>query len=87
MVLQLGWNPGRRDLYTDPEALQHAPHLPVLQRALQAAQPRPVLPYYPQLSAIAQRRLNGALAGRYDAATALQEAEREIAALLARYGM
>jgi multiple sugar transport system substrate-binding protein len=85
MVLQLGWNPGRRDLYNDPDVLQQVRHIQVLQHALQAAQPRPVLPYYPQLSAITQRRLNGALAGRYDAATALREAEEEIAALLARY--
>lgn len=87
MLLRLGWNPGRRDLYADPEVLQHAPHLPVLQKALQTAKPRPVLPYYSQLSAIVQGRLNSVLAGRYAAAGALREAEREIAILLARYGM
>jgi multiple sugar transport system substrate-binding protein len=87
MLLRLGWNPGRRDLYADPEVLQHAPHLPVLQQALQTAKPRPVLPYYSQLSAIVQGRLNSVLAGRYAAAGALREAEREIAILLARYGM
>jgi multiple sugar transport system substrate-binding protein len=86
MVLRLGWNPGRRDLYTDAEVLQHAPHLQVLQKALQIATPRPMLPYYPQLSVIVQRHINNVLAGRVDAASALQEAEREIAALLARYG-
>jgi multiple sugar transport system substrate-binding protein len=87
MVLHQGWNPGRQDLYTDPELLQHVPHLPVLQQALQAALPRPVVPYYPQLSAIAQRRLNSALAGRATAAEALREAEQEIHALLSRYGL
>jgi trehalose/maltose transport system substrate-binding protein len=86
MVRQLGWNPGRRDLYTDPELLRQAPHLPVLQQALQAAKPRPLVPYYSPLSAIVQQRLNGVLAGRYEAANALQAGEREIAALLARYG-
>jgi multiple sugar transport system substrate-binding protein len=86
MVLRLGWNPGRRDLYTDAEILQQAPHLQVLQQALRIATPRPVLPYYPQISVIAQRRINGVLARRSDAASALYEAEREIAALLARYG-
>jgi multiple sugar transport system substrate-binding protein len=86
MILRLGWNPGRRDLYTDPEVLQQAPHLQVLQQALQVATPRPLLPYYPQLSVIAQRRINGVLARRIDATSALHEAEREIAALLARYG-
>jgi multiple sugar transport system substrate-binding protein len=85
MVLRLGWNPGRRDLYTDPEVLQRAPHLQVLQKALQIATPRPLLPYYPQLSVIAQRWINRVLAGKADAATALREADREIAALLARY--
>jgi multiple sugar transport system substrate-binding protein len=85
MVLRLGWNPGRRDLYTDPEILQQAPHLQVLQQALQIATPRPLLPYYPQLSVIAQRRINDVLARRTDAASALQAAEQEIADLLARY--
>ena len=86
MVLRLGWNPGRRDLYTDAEILQQAPHLQVLQQALRIVTPRPLLPYYPQLSVIVQRRINGVLARRIDAASALHEAEQEIAALLARYG-
>jgi multiple sugar transport system substrate-binding protein len=60
--------------------------LQVLQQALQIATPRPLLPYYPQVSAIAQRWINAVLAGRVDAAAALQAADREIAALLARYG-
>lgn len=86
MVLRLGWNPGRRDLYTDPEILQRAPHLPVLQKALEIATPRPLLPYYPQLSVIAQRHINGVLAGRKNVSSALPEADQEIASLLGRYG-
>jgi multiple sugar transport system substrate-binding protein len=86
MVLRLGWNPGRRDLYTDAEILQRAPHLPVLQKALEIATPRPLLPYYPQLSVIAQRHINGVLAGRENVSTALPAADQEIATLLERYG-
>jgi multiple sugar transport system substrate-binding protein len=85
MALQLGWNPGRQDLYADAEIVQRAPHIQVLQQALHNAQPRPLLPYYPQLSAIAQRHFNAVLAGREDVTTALQAAERESNALLARY--
>jgi multiple sugar transport system substrate-binding protein len=85
MVTALGWNPGRRDLYNDPEVLASAPHFAELARVFQHARPRPVEPYYPQLSQILQRRLNAALAGSIAPVDALAEAQREIDALVERY--
>lgn len=87
LVLALGWNPGRRDLYDDPEVIARAPYLKQLRRVFLQARPRPLVPYYPQTSAIAQRRLNGALAGRYSPRRALALAQRDISALLARYDL
>jgi multiple sugar transport system substrate-binding protein len=87
MVLLLGWNPGRQDLYHDPEVLKKMPFLTELRDIFVHARARPVVPYYTQISHIAQRWINAALAGRYTPEDALQHAEKEIAALLARYAI
>jgi multiple sugar transport system substrate-binding protein len=85
MMLELGWNPGRQDLYADPEILAAAPHLEELARVFRQAVPRPNVPYYPQLSAVAQRHLNSALAGDESPAQALARIDSRLAALAARY--
>ncbi len=87
MVLLLGWNPGRQDLYHDREVLKKMPFLMELKDIFLHARARPVVPYYPQISDIAQRWINAALAGRYTPEEALQQAEKEIAALLSRYAI
>jgi multiple sugar transport system substrate-binding protein len=87
MVLLLGWNPGRQDLYHDREVLKKMPFLTELRDIFVHARARPVVPYYPQISHIAQRWINAALAGRCTPKHALQQAEGEIAALLDRYVM
>ncbi|MEJ2033001.1 MAG: ABC transporter substrate-binding protein [Deltaproteobacteria bacterium] len=87
MVLALGWNPGRQDLYDDPEVIARAPYLKQLRQIILQARPRPLVPFYPQISAIAQRHLNAALAGTCTPKEALVLAQRDIAALLARYGL
>jgi len=84
MVRRLGWNPGRRDLYQDPDLIRELPHLPRLEAALRAARPRPTVPWYPQMSRVLQRHLGAAISGRATPAAALAAAEREIASL-ARY--
>jgi multiple sugar transport system substrate-binding protein len=87
MVLLLGWNPGRQDLYRDKEVLKKMPFLMELKDIFVHARARPVVPYYPQISDIAQRWLNAALAGRSTPEDALRQAEKEIAALLSRYAI
>jgi len=86
LALRLGWNPGREDLYDDPELLEKYPHLPVLETALEHARSRPLLPFYIQLSEIAQQTLNAALAGNIAPGPALRDMQSQMAALLARYG-
>ncbi|UCD82500.1 MAG: ABC transporter substrate-binding protein [Desulfobacterales bacterium] len=85
IMLQMGWNPGREDLYDDPEVLAHAPHYRELKDVFQNAQPRPLLPYYTQISAIAQRHINSVLADRKSAEQALSAAQGEIDDLQRRY--
>jgi multiple sugar transport system substrate-binding protein len=85
IMSRMGWNPGRQDLYDDPAVLQRAPHYRELKDVFQYAQPRPLLPYYTQVAAIAQRHINSVLAGRQSAAHALSAAQQEIDALQQRY--
>jgi len=85
LALGLGWTPGRRDLYSDPDILARQPHFAKLKTVFQKAQPRPIVPYYTQLSAIVQKQLNRVLADKDTADRALDEAQREINALLMRY--
>jgi multiple sugar transport system substrate-binding protein len=85
LALRLGWNPGRKDLYNDPDILSQAPHFRELKEVFDLARPRPLLPYYPQVSAITQRHLNAALAGRQSPESALADAQQEISALQGRF--
>jgi multiple sugar transport system substrate-binding protein len=85
MVLSLGWNPGRQDLYKEGEVLRQAPHFRELMVAFQRARPRPLVPYYSQISSVAQKHINGVLANKVSAHQALADADREIEALLSRY--
>lgn len=82
-----GWNPGRRDLYEDRDLLEKMPFLKQLRDIFLHARARPAVPYYPQISDITQRWINAVLAGRIEPGKALQHAEEEIAALLARYAL
>lgn len=85
MVLSLGWNPGRQDLYKEKEVLRQAPHLRELMVVFQQSRPRPLVPYYSQISAVAQKHINAVLADRVSAQKGLEAADREIEALLSRY--
>ena len=86
LARKLGWNPGRRDVYRDPEVVAALPHLTQLEAVFERAVPRPVLPYYPRISEILQRHLNAALANRADPGKALAAAQKEIDRIVSRYG-
>jgi multiple sugar transport system substrate-binding protein len=85
MALHLGWNPGRRDVYDDREVLERMPHFRMLRTAFENARPRPIVPYYTQLSEILQRQLNAALSGKSPPGEALTTAEKQMEAVVSRY--
>jgi len=85
LVLNLGWSPGRKDVYDDKKILQHLPHSVQLKKIFQDAVPRPNLPYYSQFSSIIQRYLHACISGVIPPGKALEEAEQELAMLNARY--
>lgn len=77
LVLNLGWNPGRKDIYEDPEVIKTLPHLKVLKEAFRFSVARPIVPYYTQLSEILQEHINGILAGK-DVEKELKQAYEKI---------
>ena len=85
LALDLGWNPGRRDVYDDPEVLKKMPHLARLGEVFENAAPRPTRPYYTEVSEVLQRYLNGALAGKLTPAAALEVAQKDAQAIVDRY--
>ncbi|MDD5209557.1 MAG: ABC transporter substrate-binding protein [Elusimicrobiales bacterium] len=85
LALELGWNPGRMDVYSDKEVLKAYPHFAHLEKIFANAYPRPNIPYYTQVSSILQRHLNSALSGASEPGAALKAAESEMNEAAARY--
>lgn len=86
VVLNLGWNPGRTDVYSDEEVLNQLPHLQRLRDVFKNAVARPNLPYYTQISDIIQRYVNNCLAGKVSPKEALNQAQSEIEEVTKIYG-
>lgn len=85
LAIDLGWNPGRSDLYTDTDIKERVPHLDVLKRSFENAAARPTSPFYTQISEILQKHLNAALSGESEPDQALAKAQKEITKILQRY--
>ena len=85
LVLNLGWNPGRKDLYADHEVLERLPHLAGLRRVFEHAVGRPNIPYYTQVSDVIQRYVNRCLAEKITPDAALERMQREIDDITAIY--
>lgn len=85
MVTELGWNSARRDVYQDAGLLEQYPRLEPLREIMNHAVPRPLVPYYTQLSEALQSRINGALAGQASPEEALRRADEDMARLVKRY--
>jgi multiple sugar transport system substrate-binding protein len=85
LILNLGWNPGRKDVYDDREVGEKMPQMEIVKRALEYAVARPILPSYTQVSEALQRSVNAALSGRMEAAAALAQAEKEVKNILRTY--
>jgi multiple sugar transport system substrate-binding protein len=64
MVLLTGNAPAWTDLYNDPELVEKYAHLPILLEGLQQAKPRPVTPYYQEVTSAIQEDAYAALQGQ-----------------------
>ncbi len=86
LVLNVGWNPARKDIYHDKEVLSKLPTIKTLYDALQNTVARPTLPYYNQISNIIQRYVNDCLSGKISAGNALKKMQNEAVKLEEIYG-
>lgn len=87
LSLKLGWNPGRTDVYDDPELLRENPALRDLKQVFQGAVPRPMIPCYSGVSQILQKHINAAIAGRVSPEEALKTAQSQVLELMKDYGI
>ncbi len=85
MVLNLGWNPGRQDLYSDETIMKAVPHLVELKPVFENAIPRPMVPYYSEISQVLQKQINSALAGQISSTDALKNADSMIKTIISKY--
>ena len=84
-ALNLGWNPGRVDVYADTVIEKTAPHLVLLKDVFENAVARPSLPYYSGVSQILQKHLNSALSLSETPQEALEKAQDEIDEFIKKY--
>jgi multiple sugar transport system substrate-binding protein len=64
MSMLSGEPPAWADLYTDPDMVKKFPYLPVLKEGLLQAKPRPVTPYYQEVTTAIQEEAYAALQGQ-----------------------
>nr|WP_026082695.1 ABC transporter substrate-binding protein [Mastigocladopsis repens] len=82
-ILDAGFVPSRRSLFTDPKIVSKYPHYPKLLEIVDRAVLRPPIAQYAQTSDILQRYLSAALTNRMTPETAMQAAASETRRLLA----
>lgn len=83
-VLDYGYVPSRRSLFTDPEILAKYDHYDELLEVAETAVLRPPIGQYAQASDILQRYLSAAISGQMSAEQAMQRAAGETRRVLGR---
>ncbi|BAY49286.1 putative sugar ABC transporter, solute-binding protein [Scytonema sp. HK-05] len=81
-ILNAGFVPSRRSLFTDPQIVSKYPYYPQLLKIVDQAVLRPPIAQYPQASDILQRYLSAALTNRITPERAMQAAANETRRLL-----
>ncbi|MBD2775488.1 ABC transporter substrate-binding protein [Iningainema tapete] len=83
LILNAGFVPSRRSLFTDPQIVAKYPHYPQLLQIVQQAVLRPPIAQYAQASDILQRYLSAALTNNMTPEQAMKAAADETRRLLA----
>lgn len=87
LSLKLGWNPGRIEVYDDSEILAANPALKDLKQVFNNAVPRPIIPYYSNVSQILQKHISATLANRVSSEESLKQAQNEVLEMMKSYGI
>ncbi len=83
LATELGHNPGRIDVYESDEL--KSGYLGQLREVLLTAVPRPVVPYYSQISLVLQKYISMTIAGEMSAVEALQKAQDDVNKVIKSY--
>lgn len=83
-ILEYGYVPSRRSLFTDPQVLAKYDHYDELLEVAQTAVLRPPIGQYAQASDILQRYLSAAISGQMTAEQAMQRAAGETRRIITR---
>ncbi|MBD3168777.1 MAG: extracellular solute-binding protein [candidate division Zixibacteria bacterium] len=84
MALNVGLKPSRKDVYSDEDLVKQQPFMAELLNTLLQAVPRPVSPYYPQISLVLQAKFSEVLSGSSSAEQALNEAQTRLTEIINR---
>lgn len=84
LILEAGYVPSRKALFTDPQIVAKYPHYPKLLEVSKNAVLRPPIAQYAQVSDILQRYLSAAITDRISPDRAMQAAANETRQLLGR---
>ena len=82
MLKNGGFPPVWKQLYSDPSLRRQFPYLPVLERAIDSAQPRPVSADYDQASLVISSAVQAALRLRETPQQALSEMASQLAQII-----
>ncbi len=74
--------PTLTSLYSDPEIQQNVPIVPLAEEALQHTRPRPVSPYYSDMSLEMAEQFNAALKGEVSPEQAAQTLQKELESII-----
>jgi multiple sugar transport system substrate-binding protein len=86
MVGLTGNAPAWPSLYDDPELIKKFPHLPVLKEGMQTAKPRPVTPYYQEVTTAIQENAYAALQGQKSPDQAINDMTTKLNEIAAQGG-
>jgi multiple sugar transport system substrate-binding protein len=81
-----GEPPAWADLYEDPDMVDKFPYLPVLKEGLLAAKPRPVTPYYQEVTTAIQEEAYAALQGQKAPDQAVNDLTKRLTDIAAQGG-
>lgn len=84
-AISMGWNPGRVDVYNDPEIITELPHASILRDVFNHAIARPAVPHYSYISSVLQRFISAVIAGKMDINEAFAQCEIELGSIISRY--
>src|ERR1700722_3242503 len=82
MLTSGGFPPGWKQIYTNPSLRQQVPYLPVLEQAIDSAQPRPVSADYDQASLVISSAVQAALRMRETPQQALSQMASQLAQII-----